>query len=75
MWLTRLPVWQNSLAFSVCAYLQIRLFRRESSFFVTFQLDTSDEIRKMENQLVKKVSDTNATLHRINAPNMKAMEK
>lgn len=39
------------------------------------QLDTNSEIKKAMDQLNKEISDLNNTLGRINAPNMKAMEK
>ena len=40
-----------------------------------FQLDSTDEVKKIQDLLMKQISDTENTLHRINAPNMKAMEK
>ena len=38
-------------------------------------LDSADEVKKTTTQLTKAVADMSSTLQRINAPNMKAMEK
>lgn len=43
--------------------------------YLSFQLDHQDDVKKTLDQLTKTCSDMNSTLHRINAPNMKAMEK
>ncbi|XP_064632615.1 structural maintenance of chromosomes protein 1A-like [Lineus longissimus] len=39
------------------------------------ELDTSDEVKKMLDRMNKNIAEMQNTLHRINAPNMKAMEK
>jgi len=40
-----------------------------------FQLEHGDEVKKRTDQLNKAVADMYSMLQRINAPNMKAMEK
>ncbi|XP_021341818.1 structural maintenance of chromosomes protein 1A-like [Mizuhopecten yessoensis] len=39
------------------------------------ELEMADEVRKRDNQYQKAVADMHTTIQRINAPNMKAMEK
>merc|ERR1712123_281540 len=38
-------------------------------------LDEADDVRKVEKRFEKQISDLSATIHRIQAPNMKAMQK
>merc|ERR1712223_1413246 len=38
-------------------------------------LEEADDVRKVERTFEKQISDLNATIHRIQAPNMKAMQK
>lgn len=42
---------------------------------IFYQIDEASEVKKTIEQLTKGVSDMVSTLQRINAPNMKAMEK
>ena len=44
-------------------------------YITSIQYDEPSEIKKSIEQLTKGVSDMVSTLQRINAPNMKAMEK
>merc|ERR1719431_2198307 len=38
-------------------------------------LEETDDVRKVERKFEKQISDLNATIHKIQAPNMKAMQK
>merc|ERR1712130_297692 len=38
-------------------------------------LEEADDVRKVEKTFEKQISDLNATIHKIQAPNMKAMQK
>ena len=62
---------------------QRAIYEREAQIVIDYdmiddddkELMHADEVKKRLDQMNKQVSDMQATLQRINAPNMKAMEK
>ena len=62
---------------------QRAIYEREARIVINYdnlddddkELIQNDEVKRRLDQLTKEVSDMAATLQRINAPNMKAMEK
>ena len=60
-----------------------KIYEREANIVLDYDgfdddlkdLDSGDEVKKELERMNKAISDLQATIHRINAPNMKAMEK
>jgi len=72
----------NDLEYSSGMDTQV-MFQREASIRLDYsqlsdqltELDDTDDVRKMEGRLNRQLNDLSSTIHKIQAPNMKAMEK